>query len=71
VRRYLHGQSDTSTNYIVLIAGDTIYGTVNYLNERGTNPKFYKYVLQTTTENVKNIKQNYFNWSNTNSYESL
>ncbi|MFK7834003.1 MAG: hypothetical protein AB8B52_12045 [Winogradskyella sp.] len=44
------GQSKPNTDYIVLTAGDTLYGTVDYLDERGTNPKFYKKIRFTNSE---------------------
>lgn len=50
----LYGQSKEATDYIVFTSGDTIFGSVAYLDERGTASKFYKKcALPTATENVK------------------
>jgi hypothetical protein len=39
---FLYGQSKKATDYIVFTLGDTIFGTLAYLHERGTTPKYYK-----------------------------
>ncbi len=52
---FLYGQSKDASDYIVLTVGDTITGTVDYLDERGTNPKFYK-KIRLTNSNGKRKK---------------
>ncbi len=52
---FLYGQSKDKPDYVVLTAGDTIFGTVDYLDERGTNPKFYK-KIRLTDSNGKRKK---------------
>jgi hypothetical protein len=52
---FLYGQSKNMSDYIVLTAGDTIYGTVDSLDDRGTNPKFYK-KIRLTDKNGKRKK---------------
>ncbi len=52
---FLYGQSKDASGYIALTSGDTIYGTVDYLDERGTNPKFYK-KIRVTDSNGKRKK---------------
>lgn len=38
----LKAQSNNSPDYLVLNTGDTLYGTVKYLDESGVNTTFYK-----------------------------
>lgn len=38
----LFGQVGNLADYLVLTPGDTMYGKVEYLNERGLSPRFYK-----------------------------
>lgn len=38
----LKAQSAVSEDYLILHSGDTILGTVNYINKNGINYKFYK-----------------------------
>jgi hypothetical protein len=52
---FMDGQSKDASGYIVLTTGDTIYGIVDYLDERGTNLKFYK-KIRLTDRNGKRKK---------------
>ncbi|MGB5820847.1 MAG: hypothetical protein WBG90_15285 [Saonia sp.] len=38
----LVAQTNNTSDYLVLIAGDTLYGTVKHINQSGLNPRYYK-----------------------------
>lgn len=46
----LLAQSDDTSDYLVLNAGDTLYGTVEHVDQRGVNPKYYKKIRFTNTD---------------------
>lgn len=42
IRIPLIAQKSNSTDYLVLISGDTLYGEVKHINRNGFNPEYYK-----------------------------
>ena len=52
---YLVAQTSSRSDYIMLNFGDTLYGTVKHVNQRGVSPKFYK-KIRLTNSNGKRKK---------------
>ncbi|TLP80224.1 hypothetical protein [Maribacter sp. ACAM166] len=48
---FLVAQTSKSSDYIVLNFGDTLYGNVTHIDQRGVNPKLYKKIRLTNSDN--------------------
>lgn len=49
----LNAQSSNTLDYLVLNFGDTLYGTVKHINDRGVTPEYYKKIRLTDAYNKK------------------
>jgi len=48
---YVFAQTNNTLDYLVLNTGDTLYGTVKYIDISGATPKYYKKIRLTDTYN--------------------